>query len=288
MKNKGFTIIELIVVITIIALIMSIMVPGMRKAKVVAMDLKQKSQLREIGVGLEFWAYDNDNEYPDSTTLGASLYTTGSHRLAEALMGRDGLGFDSLSTWDAEADAATATAYISTVNRDSKYLESEGIKMFQLAQIYGDDSLTGSTYPGDYNADGTPTTGVQAGVLTDIYRNRKITMPINGKNVKVGSPILYFKAKDTDVFNEVDELISVFNHEDNVDIFALGHNIDGVTNPHPYDDIVNFYSPDSSLINDSIRPITDPVPYNKTSFLLISAGSDGLYGTKDDVVNISK
>ncbi len=287
-KNKGFTIIELIAVITIIALIMSIMVPGIRRAKEIAMDLKQKSQLREVGIGLELWSYDNDSDYPDSTVLGATLYTTGSHRLAEALLGRDGQGFDSLSTEDAEADAATGTAYVSPLNRNSKYLESEDIEMFQLAQIYGDDTLTGNAYPGDYNADVTATGETQAGVLTDIYKNRKIIMPITNKNVKIGSPILYFKAKDTDVFNDTAPTTSVFNYEDNMDIFALGHNVDGVANPHPYSTIANFYSPNSNLINDSIRPIIDPVPYNRTSFILLSAGSDGLYGTKDDVINISK
>lgn len=287
-KNKGFTIIELLTVIAIIALIMSIMVPGMKKAKQVAIDLKQKSKLRDIGIGLELWAYDNDSEYPDSTALGASIYTTGAHLLAEALLGRDGQGFDSLSTGDAEADAATGIAYTSTLNRNSKYLESEDVEMFQLAQIYGDNTLTGSAYSGDYNADASTTGEIQAGVLTDIYKNRKIVMPITNKNIKIGSPILYFKAKDTDIFNDAAPTTSVFNHEDNVNIFALGHNVDGVTNPHPYDTITNFYSPNSSLINDSIRPITDPVPYNKTSFILLSAGSDGLYGTKDDIINISK
>ncbi len=161
--------------------------------------------------------------------------------------------------------------------------------MFQLAQIYGDETGAGNAYPGDYEADGiTQPSLFQAGVLTDIYKNRTIVMPITNKNVKIGSPILYFKAKNTDIFNDTAPTTSVFNHEDNMDIFALGHNVDGVTNPHPYNDIANFYSPDSQLINNSIRPIIDPVPYNKTTFILMSAGSDGLYGTKDDVINISK
>ena len=289
-KTKGFTIIELVAVITIIALIMSIVAPMAKKAKEIAMDLKQKSHLRDIGIGLELWAYDNDSDYPDSTSLGASLVTTGAHHLAEALLGRDGQGFDDNSTWDAEADAGVA--YINLLNRESKYLESEDIGMFQLAQIYGSDTSTSNTidaYPGDYNADGTPTSVARAGVLTDIYKNRNVIMPdilpLIGKNIKVGSPILYFKAKNTDIFNDTAPTTSVFNHEDNMDIFALGHNVDGVTNPHPYNLIANFYSPDSQLINNSIRPIIDPVPYNKTTFILLS---DGLYGTKDDVINISK
>lgn len=300
-KKKGFTIIELLTVITIIALIMSIMVPGVKKAKTVAMDLKQKSQLRDIGIGLEFWSYDNDSVYPDSealTGLTSGLITTGAHRLAEALVGRDGQGFDDNSTWNAEDDNG-GTAYLWTgvpaIDREDRYLESEDIGMFQLAQIYGNDGITsntGNAYPGDYDADGTTSGSFdRAGVLTDVYKNRRVTMPpillSTGKSVKVGSPILYFKAKDTDIFNDGNPAISVFNYEDNEEIFVLGHNIDvGVS--HPYDTIGDFYDTDSSLVNDSIRPILDPIPYNKDTFILMSAGSDGLYGTKDDVMNISK
>lgn len=293
-KKKGFTIIELLTVITIIALIMSIMVPGVKKAKTVAMDLKQKSQLRDIGIGLEFWSYDNDSVYPDSASLGPLSpggVTTGAHRLAEALLGRDGQGFDSLSTWDADNDNG-GTAYLWTgvpaIDREDRYLESEDIGMFQLAQIYGTEAATLNAYPGDFDADGTTSGSFdRAGVLTDVYKNRRVTMPITDKSVKVGSPILYFKAKDTDIFNDGNPAISVFNYEDNEEIFVLGHNIDvGVS--HPYDTIGDFYDTDSSLVNDSIRPILDPIPYNKDTFILMSAGSDGLYGTKDDVMNISK
>ena len=288
MKKKGFTIIELLTVIAIIALLIGILAPSISKARLIATNLKQKAQLRNIGIGVELWHNEQGNEYPDSVTLGTTNFTTGAHHLAEAMFGRDGYGFDSLSTWDAEDDAVTGTAYVLPPdNRESTYLDRNQIDMFQLAQIYEDDTLTGNAYSGDYNADGTATTAsYRAGVLTDIYKKRKITMPISGESVKIGSPILYFKARDTEIFNDVDATTSVFNWNDNMDIFALGHNITG--DVHPYDDILNFYDSQGDLINHNTRVMGDPVPYNKDTFLLLSAGADGLYGTKDDITNISK
>lgn len=301
-KNKGFTIIELLTVIIIITLLISIMVPGIRKAKQAAMNLKQKSQLRDIGMSLEFWFFDNKMEYPASNySLTTSLYTTGAHKLAEALMGRDRHGFDSKSTWDAKADEIDSAIYGSTYpysDRVSVYLDSDKIGNFQIAQIYPVGG-TGSVYPGDYDETPAATPNSQAGVLTDIFKSKRITMPISNESVKIGSPILYFKGNNTTIYDASIPDQSIFNYQDNMAIFALGHNIEGVANRHPFanpldnngntvaDGVDDFYA---SLLNPTTRinGISDPVPYNKDTFILLSAGSDGLYGTSDDVTNISK
>lgn len=287
-KKSGFTIIELLTVIAIIVLLIGVFAPSLQKAKSIAVNLKQKAQLRNIGIGLELWSNEHNSEYPDSDVLGTNLFTTGAHHLAESMFGRDGYGFDSSSTWDAEADALSGIPYITITNRESLYLNQDQFDIFQLAQVYGDETLTGSAYPGDYNADGTVTAAAYtANVITDIFKKRKVSMPNSGISVKTGSPILYFKAKDTNIFNATNPTISVFNWDDNSDIFALGHIITGVADPHPYNIIANFYT-SNSLINSSVRVLGDPVPYNKDTFLLISAGLDRLYGTKDDITNVSK
>ncbi len=293
-KNKGFTILELLTVMIIIGLLMSIMVPGTRKAKQVAMSLKQKAQLRDIGRGLEFWYFDHNMAYPDSNfSVTTSLYTTGAHKLAEALMGRDGHGFDSNSTWDAKADEINPLIYGSIHpyrDRESVYIDSDKIGNFQIAQIYPVGG-TGAVYPGDYDETPAATSNGQAGVLTDIFKNKKITMPVSNDSVKVGSPILYFKANNSTIYDASTPSQSIFNYIDNAAIFALGHNIDGVANPHPFadpaDGVDDFYA---SLVNPTVRinGIGDPEPYNKDTFILMSAGPDGLYGTSDDIINISK
>jgi prepilin-type N-terminal cleavage/methylation domain-containing protein len=303
-KNKGFTILELLTVVIIIALLMSIMVPGIRKAKQSAMNLRQKSQLRDIGMSLEFWFFDHDMAYPDSNfSVTTSLYTTGAHKLAEALMGRDGHGFDSKSTWDAKADEVDPDIYgLNTkypyIYRESVYMDPDEIGNFQIAQIYPVGG-TGAVYPGDYDETPAATSNSQAGVLTDIFKKKRITMPISNDSVKIGSPILYFKGNHTTIYNASAPDQSIFNYTDNMAIFALGHNIDGFSNPHPFanpldtngngvaDGVDDFYA---SLVNPTARitGTSDPEPYNKDTFVLMSAGSDGLYGTSDDITNISK
>lgn len=289
-KNKGFTIIELLTVISIIVLLMAIAVPGVRRAKQVAMDLRQSAQFKDIGIGLELWRYDTD-EYPDSSwsaTNGAEV-TTGAHRLAEAMLGRDGHGFDSKSTWDAEDDAGFA--YTSTApysDREDIYIDDGKHGRYQLAQVYDYANVTWDAYPGDVDDKGVGI-GVftQAGVLTDMFRKKRITMPgALGVSVKVGSPILYFRAKQTDIFDSFDintRAASVFNYEDNVDILSMGHNTTQEENPfYAATGIDDFYA---SLVNPRVRSSNDPVPYNKDTYVLISAGADGLYGTKDDITN---
>lgn len=292
-KTKGFTIIELLTVVAIITLLVGLLTPGMRKAKQIASNLKQRCQLYDIEVGLEFWYNENDDSYPDSDLSGATLYTTGSHKLAEALTGRDNHGFDSRSTWDAEIDESDTSIYGSLPpysDRNSVYIDSDKIGNFQIAQIYP-IGATGVVYPGDIDETSSVTGNSQAGVLTDVFTNKRITMPITGESVKIGSPILYFKAKNTTIYDSATPDQSIFNYNDNWPIFTLGHNIDGVANPHPFSDlgtgVDDFYG---SLVNPRARinGIGDPVPYNKDTYILISAGSDGLYGTSDDVTNISR
>jgi len=50
----------------------------------------------------------------------------------------------------------------------------------------------------------------------------------------------------------------------------------GIGSPEFYDD----------LINPTIPAGIDPVPYRQDSYVLLSAGEDGLYGTVDDIWNI--
>ena len=305
MKKKGFTIIELLTVITIITILVGILTPGIRKAKTTAMNLKQKAQLRAVGLGLELFAFDHDNTYPDSQYnpyTGAAPYTTGAHHLAEALLGRDGKGYDPKSSNNAILDEVSPlNPYDPLANlydREGPYVDADDMPMSQLAQVYGvgGGGSTGDAYEGDFNelALSTGATRIEAGVLTDVFRKRKVQKPFSGEVVKVGSPILYFKAKDSEYFRDPSMPLTyadnIFDWEDNAAIFDLGHFMDS-TKAHPYADPANFYATDGDIVNKNLRtnPINgDPIPYNKNTYLIISAGADGLYGTKDDVYNISR
>lgn len=70
-KQKGFTLIELLVVIAIIALLLSILLPSLRKAKSHAKRVLCGTNLRQSGLGLAAYAYDNDDKImPLSYTWG--------------------------------------------------------------------------------------------------------------------------------------------------------------------------------------------------------------------------
>ena len=60
----GFTLIELLVVIAIIALLLSILMPSLRKAKTMAVRLKCTHNLKQIDLAMNLYLNCNDNTYP--------------------------------------------------------------------------------------------------------------------------------------------------------------------------------------------------------------------------------
>jgi prepilin-type N-terminal cleavage/methylation domain-containing protein/prepilin-type processing-associated H-X9-DG protein len=72
--KKGFTLIELLVVISIIALLMAIMMPALNKVRASAQSTVCKSNLRQLGLGLRFYAEANSEKLPLYADPGTGYY----------------------------------------------------------------------------------------------------------------------------------------------------------------------------------------------------------------------
>ena len=62
-KGRGFTLIELLVVIAIIALLLSVIMPALRKAKQEGQDLVCKSRLHSWMYSINLYTQDNDMKF---------------------------------------------------------------------------------------------------------------------------------------------------------------------------------------------------------------------------------
>lgn len=75
--KRAFTLIELLVVTSIIALLMGILLPVMGQARLQTKVVAVNAELREIGMALEAYSFDNDDKYPPTRVdcmLGGHFY----------------------------------------------------------------------------------------------------------------------------------------------------------------------------------------------------------------------
>jgi len=296
--KKGFTLAELLTAIAIIAILIGILMPALNMARKFANDTKQKAMLSSIETGILMFKNDT-GEYPRSKDVYTSTNANtpseycGSQILAECMLGQDLLGFHPSSKYEFDAwDSTGSKLYYdpndtNLRNRKSPYLNRENIGVFKPVDIF-DDVFT-NLEPKNY-------------LICDVYTavNKTITLPDDSKSTKkfkMGTPILYFRADTSglDISDATSLDKRIYNFLDNWLLVRLGK----ITNTSTKDERhLNFLStqnkPDGfyKYITDDTATTTTGSnqrkrPVRPDSFLLISAGADGLYGTTDDICNFT-
>jgi hypothetical protein len=239
-------------------------------------DVQLIAQMNAINAAVELFANEFDGYPPSDAADPVGQPYCGAMKLAEAVVGQDLLGFDTKSVFRQDGlDAEGASLYAANLDdlpvalRESRmkarrgpFLQAENANAYRLVDVYGKGN-TGPFVESTF-------------VLCDPYARERPS----GK--KTGMPILYYRANPSGVAHDVvnpDNPQNIYNPKDNQALLALGvPGRPGET--HPLTDPKRFY-----LNTEDRKAPGRPVPHRRDSFILISAGQDGLYGTADDICN---
>ena len=277
-KKSAFTLVELLAVLGIIAILVALLIPAVTMVRKMARETQQKAQLTTIEMALT--AFKNDyGDYPLSEWEQQDY--CGAQKLCEALVGWDLLGFHPDSHWRADGeDGSGNEIYRHPLNpttdpcdlknlkeRKGPYLELATANVFELSDLFD------NTTPLDPNTF----------VICDVFGKKSIT--IGTKTVKAGAPILYYRANTSSkTIENVPTRDRIYNVRDNLPLIEIKKRDDG--KEHPLRDPGGTYSFFYGYIRDpKVSTTTIKWPYRPDSYILISAGVDGLYGTSDDIRN---
>jgi len=288
-KNKGFTLVEVMTAVAIIAILVALLMPALSMVRRMANETSQKAQFAAIDMAV--MAFRNDfGDYPPSTLDTSFLspnYYCGAQKLAEALLGWDLLGFHPKSEWRFDGLETKSGSPSGEWAYDPGKLRNGGLDtLHERRGPYLETSKANAFRLGDLFASTGNLTAGPSSVMCDVFAVKQVA--IGGKTVKAGTPILYYKAETSSkVFAQpasaADQSV-IYNAFDNQDLIILGKMTETLI-PHPLVNIANLYNFDSAGGIRDPKITTVPWPYRPDSYILISAGADGLYGTSDDIHN---
>jgi hypothetical protein len=264
--NRNRKIILIVVMFVVISCIV-ICVHAFNSLKKFVEIKYQYVQFNSIVAALEMFKNELGS-YPPSEALdlAGQLYC-GAMKFSEAIMGRDLLGFHTDSVFRADGMDATGTRPIylpiaeDVKARYGPLLQFENANVYRLNEIYQEvGPFDGNNY-----------------VLCDTYLKKHYS----GK--KIGMPILYYKANTSNTEHDVnnpDNPENIYNYKDNHALLSLG------VPWKPKEQHPLFVNPKIFYVmTRNWQAITISRPNRSDSYILISAGKDGLYGTKDDICN---
>ncbi len=270
-KYSGITLIEILTVVGIIVVLAGLLIPATSLVRKVANQTKQRAELGTIALAIT--TFKNDyGDYPPSDDAAGDY--GGAQKLTEALCGWDLLGFHPNSHWRSDGmDGSGNLVYDPNITnptnlqaRKGPYLDMSAVSVHKIKELFGTVStLEDETY-----------------VLCDVFGVK--SLQVGNKRVLAGTPILYYKANPASKDHSRTGTAyadRIYNVLDNEELVKLG-TLTGKT--HSIADTAGSYAKFYEFIKDP-RVTAVPWPYKPDSYILISAGPDGEYGTKDDICN---
>jgi type II secretory pathway pseudopilin PulG len=297
-KKTGFTIVELLTVMSIIIILIGLLVPALNRVRRYATRVKQKAQFHSIAVALDLFNAEYEGYPPSGAKDQDDKPYCGAMKLAEAMVGEDLKGFDlnsrfrvaDIPTWypspaPVPTDHPAYENYVDKLKSRRMYLQLENANAYWLTDIYSSAHLTGVYKPDPCYM-----------VLCDAYVRTMAT------GNKVGMPILYYKADiNKNEHNRTMPAVcggghyNIYDRCDNQDLVDIP--LPWVSPPGPVHPMATTGSPtllpgvnsDAGIFYDKTRNAKAPDrPYMADSYILISAGFDGEYGTSDDIFNFGE
>lgn len=314
-KKKGFTIVELLTVMGVIAVLIGLLVPALGLVRDYSKRIQQKAQFHGIDVGLEMYKTEfgsyprsDDNSLLVPAPADPTAYC-GANKLAEAMVGLDLIGFHPSSDFRSDGrnivvddlgvsapvnvyntlgTAAWQTAQENIDARKGPFVDLENANAYRLNEIYQGGVI--APFAANFatlDAQGNNVTLAPL-VLCDVYAQKR--SGIGAK--KTGTPILYYRARTQ--YSQQNYSITgdaanvIYNFDDNATLLSLGMPNDGtnftLVNALSTGDVYSEF--ENMIINGNVQTIRRP--YRADSYILISAGKDGDFGTADDIFNFDK
>lgn len=260
------------IVVMLLVVIIGFLMPMLNTPRIYAKEVRQNAQFHSMDTALELFnnAFDG---YPPSDALDPTgVPYCGAMKFCEAMLGRDLLGFHINSVFRRDGKDATDKDLYEPSNlspRRGPFLPSESANVFKLSEIYGQGNA------GPFRED--------IYVLCDTFTKKLAS----GK--KAGMPILYYKADTSKTAHDVedpDNPENIYNYKDNHALLGLG--VPGKPDKkHPlFTNPEIFYKmTKNTKVAKNTKVVDKSAPIKADSFILISAGYDGFYGTADDIAN---
>ncbi len=319
-RKHAFTLIELLAVIAIISLLIGLLIPAVSQVRKAGKKVSTQNTQGALGKGCELF-YGEFGMYPTSSGMNpfegdSDVQLSGAQWLVLQLAGADLQGYvkkDKYRNYDADGSGVIDSAdwllyYDPTVTHDFKrnlFIEVDG-DYLQSPEKLAEDS--GLELPGALDPD-------DAGGST-VWNNGRVPFAVDAFN----TPILYYRANDQakSPFTEWSSWpgsvsgVGVYDYVDNAPITGnadtgdLGFNFgvgtvgdenyyhwfydlgwdSGAAGARPDDKTFAAALYDKELYEQSLQGSVGKVwPHRPDTFVFISAGPDGVFGTTDDIKN---